>query len=168
MGMARIYVMRSVAERWVKVGRSIEPVLRNKTLRYTDYGPLTIEFATEPLSNAKEVEWTAHTLLINAGLHIGRTRVHEKFSASIDEATEAIRRSIRICSGREPAIERIPAPRGTTKVMRVYRLQKWLVEKLKAFRNEQKMRPSETAIVQAAIDDFIDRQRDAAKKGSRR
>ena len=54
------------------------------------------------------------------------------------------------------------------KIARTYRLDEWVVDKLKAFRADMKMRPSETSIVQAAIIEFIERESGEAKRSARR
>jgi hypothetical protein len=56
----------------------------------------------------------------------------------------------------------------TPRVARTYRLPTRLVDELKRFREEARLRPSETSIVETALREFIDRESAEARKGARK
>ena len=55
----------------------------------------------------------------------------------------------------------------TEKTPRTYRLSTRLVQELRQFRSELRMRPSETSIVETAIKEFMERERED-KRAARR
>lgn len=161
---ARIYVMRS-SEGWIKVGRSGQPEVRRGSLRNQGYGVLTVEFASEFYTEADKIEKTVHRLFKAQGKHIGRRHNQEKFSATVPEAIAAIEKVI-ADSGCVPTSA--PPPKEATVTAKTYRLPRDLLDEMERVRKAMRIQPTETAVVETALWDFIKRENEEAKRSVRR
>ncbi len=95
--MKHVYVMLR-ADGAVKVGNSKDPRTRRYCVSREEGQAVSIEFQTEPRADARLIELTAQKLLSDK--HIS----YEWFSATVDEAVDAIKKAIDIVEGRAPNI----------------------------------------------------------------
>lgn len=149
---ANVYVMTDGTS--LKVGHSIAPQARAKQL-----GSIDILHLTDIIVEAEAVERTAHRLLKMSGKHLHG----EWFSASLEEAVEAIERARRIVDGLELPLDKVPPTRQPQINIRV---SAETMDKIDRLRRISPIRPipSASEIVRLAIDEYVKKlERDGAR-----
>lgn len=155
---AYVYVMER-SDGSMKIGSSMQPDRRRLEL----CGVRILH--SVPNGNPYRVEHIAHRLLTVAGKRVKGQR--ECFWVSLEEAVSAIDRAERIVSGREPE----PAW-PVTHVAKTYRLEEPILKEMERFREDFPLGPSDTRLVNEAIRQFLDQERQrfsaASARGARR
>lgn len=163
MSLAQVYIMEDRGA--FKVGHSKNPNDRRRQLG----AHLKVVHTSQPMANARRVEWLAQRLLALAGKRVAG----ELFSATLDEAKIAIARAVRIEAGLEPDVT---APRAVKQsqelrqncpglmLMLNMRVNAKFKEALRRIRHLDPNVPSISDVVRAAVFEKLER----AEHGDRR
>ena len=100
------YVIRATTGE-VKVGRSTQPERRLRELRCYHGPDIQLVHKSNLTIHAERIEKLAHKLLTLSHVH------HEWFTATVEEAVEAIERAITIAGGHEPEPIEPEPPKST-------------------------------------------------------
>ena len=142
---ANIYVMTDGTS--LKVGHSIAPQARAKQIGR----PVDILHLTDIIVEAEAVERTAHRLLKISGKHVRG----EWFSASLEEAVEAINLARRIVDGLELPLDRVPKPKPKRSgVMVVVKLLQSTVAAIDEERARHHYPPSRAQVIKRALEEW--------------
>lgn len=148
---AKIYVMQA-DDGTLKLGHSKSPATRAKQLGRR----VTIVHETDVIEHAEQIERLAHRVLALHGKHLRG----EWFEAKLADAITAIEIATKQAESEELPLGRAVGPnaRTGTKAMITIKIDADLLDRLDAYRVTLKFPVTRTALIEAAIEQMLDRE----------
>lgn len=148
---AKIYVMQA-DDGTLKLGHSKSPATRAKQLGRR----VAIVHETDVLEHAEQIERLAHRVLALHGKHLRG----EWFEADLSDAIKAIEIATRQAEAEELPLGRAIGPnaRTGTKTMIGIKIDNELLERLDRYQSSLPYQTTRTALVEAAIEQMLDRE----------